>query len=224
SQDDYEQKRTASQQAQEQVRVDEAAVVNAKVSLDYCYINAPCTGVVGLQSYKTGNLVEANKDVIVTVNQIEPINVQFNVAEKYLPDLRAYAAKSTLEVEASYPNHPEKVSKGKLTVINNTVDTSTGTITLQGEFPNKDRLLWPGQFVDASAVLTLTADTILVPSSALVTTQDGASAFLVKPDNTAEMRKLEIGRKVGPNTVVEKGIAAGEKVITSGQIKLFPGV
>ena len=90
SQDDYEQKRTAFQQATEQVRVDQASVADAKVNLEYCYINAPCTGIAGLQSYKTGNLVEANKDIIVTVNQIQPINVQFAVAEKYLPEIRAH--------------------------------------------------------------------------------------------------------------------------------------
>jgi multidrug efflux system membrane fusion protein len=224
SQDDYEQKRTAYQQALEQVRVDEASVVNAKVNLDYCYINSPCAGVVGLQSYKTGNLVEANKDIIITVNQIEPINVQFAVAEKYLPDIRNWAAKGTLAVKASYPNHPDKVSTGKLTVINNTVDVNSGTITLQGEFPNTDHLLWPGQFVDAAVVLTDTADTILVPASAVVTTQDGSSLFIAKADNTVEVRKVEIGRKIGAETVVEKGVKAGEKVITSGQIKLFPGV
>lgn len=224
SQDDYEQKRTAYKQAMEQVRVDEAAVVNAKVNLDYCYINSPTTGVLGLQSYKTGNLVEANKDIIVTVNQIEPINVQFAVAEKYLPDIRAYAAKGTLAVTARYPNHPDKVSAGTLTVVNNTVDTNSGTITLQGEFPNHDRNLWPGQFVDASVILTETADTILVPSNAVVTTQDGSSVFIAKPDNTVEVRPIEAGRKVGANTVVEKGVKPGDKVITSGQIKLFPGV
>jgi len=223
SQDDYEQKRTAYQQAQDQVRVDEATVVNAKVNLDYCYIKAPCTGVVGLQSYKTGNLVEANKDIIITINQIEPVNVQFAVAEKYLPDIRLYAAKKDLVVEARHPQHPEQPAMGKLTVINNAVDTNSGTITLQGEFPNTDRLLWPGQFVDASLVLADTANTILVPSSAVVTTQDGSSAFIAKSDNTVEIRKIEIGRKVGPDTVVEKGVNPGEKVITSGQIKLFPG-
>ena len=224
SEEDYEQKRTAYQQAAEQVRVDEAAVVNAKVNLDYCYINSPCVGVVGLQQYKTGNLVEANKDIIITINQIEPINVQFAVAEKYLPDIRAHAAGKTLAVEARYPNHPDSASKGRLTVINNTVDTNSGTITLQGEFPNKDRLLWPGQFVDATVVLADTADTILVPASALLTTQDGASVFIAKADNTVEMRKVEVGRKIGPDAVVEKGVNPGDKVITSGQIKLFPGV
>lgn len=223
SQDDYEQKRTAYQQAREQVRVDEAAVTNAKVNLDYCYINAPCSGVLGLQSYKTGNLVEANKDVIVTVNQIRPINVQFAVAEKYLPEIRAHADKGILAVTASLPRHADKVAHGKLTVINNTVDTSSGTVTLQGEFPNADKLLWPGQFVNASVIVRETADSLLVPSSAVVTTQDGAALYIAKADNTVALRKVTIDRKVGPQSVVSKGLTAGEKVITSGQIKLLPG-
>lgn len=219
SQDDYEQKRTAYQQAQEQVRVDEAAVVNARVNLAYCYIASPSSGVVSLQSYKTGNLVEANKDIIFTVNQIQPINVQFAVAERYLPDIRDYAAKGrNLTVTASTPSHPGKAAQGKLTVINNAVDANSGTITLQGEFPNQDLLLWPGQFVNASVVLADTTDTILLPSSALVTTQNGASVFIAKADNTVEIRPVTAGRKIGPDTVVEKGVAVGEKVITSGQI------
>ncbi|WP_300162024.1 efflux RND transporter periplasmic adaptor subunit [Solidesulfovibrio sp.] len=224
SQDDYEQKHTAYQQDLEQVRVDEASVDKARVNLGYCYINAPCTGVVGLQQYKTGNLIKSEDYIIVTINQIEPINVQFAVAEKYLPEIREHAAKGALAVEASYPNRPEKTAKGKLTVVNNTVDVSSGTITLQGEFPNTDRFLWPGQFVNATVVLTETADTILVPSSALAETQDGVSVFIAKPDNTVEMRKVTAGRKIGPETVIEKGVSAGERLITSGQIKLFPGV
>ena len=224
SQEDYEQKRTTYQQDLEQVRVDEASVAKAKVNLGYCYINAPCTGVVGLQQYKTGNLIKSEDYIIVTINQIEPINVQFAVAEKYLPDIRAYAAKAPLAVEARYPGHPEKASKGKLTVINNTVDVNSGTITLQGEFPNTDRFLWPGQFVDASVILAETADTILVPSSAVAETQDGSSVFIAKPDNTVEIRKITPGRKIGAETVVEKGVSPGDKVITSAQIKLFPGV
>lgn len=224
SQDDYEQKRTAYQQDLEQVRVDEAAVDKARVNLGYCSISAPCTGVAGLQQYKTGNLIKSEDYIIVTINQIEPINVQFAVAEKYLPEIREHAAKGTLAVEASYPNRPEKTAKGKLTVVNNTVDVSSGTITLQGEFPNTDRFLWPGQFVNATVVLAETADTILVPSSALAETQDGVSVFIAKPDNTVEMRKVTTGRKIGPETVIEKGVSTGEKIITSGQIKLFPGV
>ncbi|MEL7638775.1 MAG: efflux RND transporter periplasmic adaptor subunit [Solidesulfovibrio sp.] len=224
SQEDYEQKRTTYEQDLEQVRVDEAAVAKAKVNLGYCYINAPCTGVVGLQQYKTGNLIKSEDYVIVTINQIEPINVQFAVAEKYLPDIRAYAAKGTLAVEARYPTQPDKAAKGKLTVINNTVDVNSGTITLQGEFPNTDRFLWPGQYVDATVVLAETADTLLVPSSAVAATQDGSSLFLAKPDNTVEMRLVTVGRKIGAQTVIEKGLSPGEKVITSAQIKLFPGV
>ena len=137
---------------------------------------------------------------------------------------RGTSRNDLVSIDASYGLGEAVVGgMGKLTVINNAVDTNSGTITLQGEFPNTDRLLWPGQFVDASLVLADTANTILVPSSAVVTTQDGSSAFIAKSDNTVEIRKIEIGRKVGPDTVVEKGVNPGEKVITSGQIKLFPG-
>ena len=146
------------------------------------------------------------------------------MAEKYLPDIRAYAAKGQLAVDVRYPGRQEVAAKGVLNVINNTVDTSTGTITLQGVFPNADRALWPGQFVDASVVLAQTADTLLVPSSAVVATQSGASLFIAKPDNTVEIRPVTAGRKIVDQTVIEKGLAVGEKVITSGQIKLFPGV
>ena len=133
SQDDYEQKRTAYQQAQDQVRVDEATVVNAKVNLDYCYIKAPCTGVVGLQSYKTGNLVEANKDIIITINQIEPVNVQFAVAEKYLPDIRLYAAKKDLVVEARHPQHPEQPAMAISATARRSASAKTAPVGLWGE-------------------------------------------------------------------------------------------
>ncbi len=223
SQEDYEKKRTDYQQAREQVRVDEASLADAEISLSWCSITSPVDGICSLQQIKTGNLVEANKDTILTVNQIRPINVQISVAEKDLPDLRAYAAKSRLSVNATFPGKDAPASTGVLTVINNAVDTSTGMITVQAEFPNENKVLWPGQFVEASVVLTVQPDTMLVPSDALMETQDGISAFVVSPQKTVEMRKITVGRKIGPQTVVKSGINPGDTLITSGQIKLFPG-
>jgi len=223
SQDDYEQKRTDWKTSEDQVRADEAAVEDASINLGWCHINSPTAGVAGLQQYKTGNLVEANKDIIVTINQIEPINVQLSVAEKDLPDIRKYAAKGPLTVVARYPGKDEVAATGRLTVINNTVDMTTGMITLQAEFDNKNRALWPGQFVDASVVLTKIPNTIMVPSDALLVTQDGVSAFVAKDDGTVEIRPVEVGRKIKNMIVVEKGLTAGEKVVDSAQIKLVPG-
>lgn len=223
SQEDYEKKRTDYQQAREQVRVDEASLADAEISLSWCSITSPVDGVCSLQQIKTGNLVEENKDTILTVNQIHPINVQISVAEKDLPDLRAYAAKDRLVVKATFPGKDAPASTGVLTVINNAVDTSTGMITVQAEFPNENSLLWPGQFVEASVVLTVQPDKILVPSDALMETQDGISAFVVSPQKTVEIRKVNAGRKIGPQTVIESGISPGDTLITSGQIKLFPG-
>lgn len=223
SQENYEQKRTDWRASEDQVKADEAAVEDARINLGWCHIDSPTSGVAGLQQYKTGNLVEANKDIIVTVNQIEPINVQLSVAEKDLPDIRKYAAKGPLTVVARYPGKDEVAATGRLTVINNTVDMTTGMITLQAEFENKNRALWPGQFVDASVILTKTPNTIMVPSDALLVTQDGVSAFVAKDDGTVEIRKVEVGRKIKDMIVVEKGLSAGDKVVDSAQIKLFPG-
>lgn len=223
SQEDYEKKRTDYQQAKEQVRVDEANLADAEIRLSWCSITAPVDGICSLQQIKTGNLVEENKDTILTVNQIRPINVQISVAEKDLPDLRSYADTGRLPVRASFPGKDAPASTGVLTVINNAVDTTTGMITVQAEFANDNKALWPGQFVEASVVLAEQRDTMLIPSDALMQTQDGVSAFVVSPQKTVEMRRLTTGRKIGDKTVVESGIKPGEQVITSGQIKLFPG-
>jgi multidrug efflux system membrane fusion protein len=223
SQEDYEKKRTDYQQAKEQVRMDEANLANAEISLSWCSITAPVDGICSLQQIKTGNLVEENKDTILTVNQIRPINVQISVAEKDLPDLRSHADKGRLPVHATFPGKDAPASTGVLTVINNAVDTTTGMITVQAEFPNENRALWPGQFVEASVVLTIEQDKVLLPSDALMETQDGLSAFVVSPQKTVEMRKIKAGRKIGDQTVIESGVAPGDMVITSGQIKLFPG-
>ncbi len=223
SQEDYEQKRTEYQQAREQVRVDEAALDDAEINLSWCSINSPVDGVCSLQQVKTGNLVEANKDTILTVTQITPINVQMAVAEKTLPDIRQYAATGRLPLDVRYSGRNEVAARCQLTVINNTVDTTTGMITIQAECANADKKLWPGQFVDGTLVLTMIPGTVLVPSDALLTTQDGTKAFVIKADDTVEMRKLTIGRRIGPMTVVEKGISQGERVVTSSLLKLFPG-
>jgi len=223
SQEDYEKKRTDYQQAKEQVRMDEANLADAEISLSWCSITSPVDGICSLQQIKTGNLVEENKDTILTVNQIRPINVQISVAEKDLPDLRSHAANSQLPVKATFPGKDAPASTGVLTVINNAVDTTTGMITVQAEFSNENKALWPGQFVEAAVVLTVQSDKILVPSDALIETQDGISAFVVSPQKTVEMRKVKAGRKIGTQTVIESGISPGDTLITSGQIKLFPG-
>ncbi len=223
SQDDYEQKRTAYQQDTEQVRMDEAALADAEINLSWCSINSPVDGVCSLQQVKTGNLVEANKDTILTVTQIKPINVQMAVAEKTLPDIRAYAAKGRLPVDIRFPGRTEVAAQCHLTVIDNTVDTSTGMITIQGECVNADKKLWPGQYIEGTLVLSMIPGTILIPSDALLTTQDGTKAFIIKADDTVEIRSLTIGRRIGPMTVVQQGINPGDRVVTSSLLKLFPG-
>jgi multidrug efflux system membrane fusion protein len=128
-----------------------------------------------------------------------------------------------VKVEAIIPNDPQGPAEGVLTFVDNTVDTTTGTIRLKATFANQDGRLWPGQFVNASMTLTTQPNAVVIPSQAAQTGQQGAFVFVVQPDLTVEARPVTLGRVVGSETVVEKGLQPGEKVVTDGQLRLAPG-
>jgi membrane fusion protein, multidrug efflux system len=229
SQDDMEQKHTVMLQTSNQAEADEASLRDAKINLGYCFINSPVTGAAGYQNVKAGNLVAANQDQLTTINQVQPILVQFSIPEKDLPLVRKYFGKGKdLDVmvkpspsaKASAENFAET---GKLSVVNNTVDPKTGMILLQAEFPNNDLMLWPGQFVDVSLALTVEPDTVMVPSQAIAARQDGQLAFVIKGDNTVELRPVKIGREIGDEVTITSGLKPGEMVAVTGQLKLLPG-
>ncbi|MBF0480682.1 MAG: efflux RND transporter periplasmic adaptor subunit [Desulfovibrionaceae bacterium] len=227
--DDMEQRRTAFEQASQQVAADEASLRDAKINLSYCFIDSPVTGATGYQNVKAGNLVAANQDVLTTINQVQPILVQFAIPEKDLPQVRRYFGKGlslpvTVKPSSSSKTAGEKFAEtGALTVVNNTVDTKTGMILLQAEFANDDLMLWPGQFVDARVTLTAEPDTVMVPSQAIASRQEGQLAFVIKPDNTVELRPVQIGREIGDEVTIASGLKAGEMVAVTGQLKLLPG-
>lgn len=207
------------------VRADEAAVENARLSLKYCYISSPINGVTGETKVDQGNLVKANDETspLVVINQTSPIYVSFAVPEQNLPDVKKHMAAGKLEVTATVSGNDRDVVKGELSFIDNAVDPTTGTIQLKATFPNTDRFLWPGQYVNAVLTLTTQSGAVVVPSHAIQSGQEGAYAFVVKPDSTVEYRKVTAGRTVDGEIVVEKGIAAGEKVVTDGQLRLGQG-
>lgn len=212
------------------VAADRAAITNALLSLDYCQIRAPMDGRTGsLQAY-VGNVVKAPDDVLLTITQVHPIYVAFAVPEQYLPQIRQEMRQRTLQVSVSYQNLSGPPPEGELTFVDNSVDQTTGTILLKATFPNDDRTLWPGQFVNVSLTLSELTNAIVVPSQAVQTSQDGQFVYVIKPDPTnaavqiTEERAITTGITYQNETVIEKGVKAGETVVTDGQLRLEPGV
>jgi len=205
------------------VNADRAMVENARVQLSYCYISSPVGGRTGSLFVKEGNVVKANDSTLVTINQITPINVTFSVPQQYLPEIRKYRGARTLGVEAAIPEQEDRPAQGTLTFIGNAVDNATGTIQLKGTFPNKDRRLWPGQYVNIVLTLTTKPNAVVVPTPAVQTGQRGQYVFIVKPDLTVDSRPVVSGETIGGETVIEKGVRAGERVVTDGQLRLVPG-
>lgn len=205
------------------VNADNAAVENARVLLGYCFIRSPIDGRTGSLFIKEGNVVKANDSTLVTINRIAPIYVTFSVPEQHLAGIRKYLEARTLAVEAAIPSQEDKPSRGTLAFIGNAVDNATGTIQLKGAFPNADRRLWPGQFVNVVMTLAIKPKAVVVPTSAVQTGQSGQYVFIVRPDLSVESRPVVAGETTSGETVIEKGIQAGERVVTDGQLRLVPG-
>jgi multidrug efflux system membrane fusion protein len=206
------------------VGADEAALESAKVQLQYATITAPLAGRTGALMVHTGNLVRANDTTpLVVINQIAPIYVSFGVPEAQLPDLKRYMAQGSLRVEAAPPTGGEPPSSGRITFVDNAVDQTTGTIRIKGSFGNEDRRLWPGQFVNVQVTLTTDPGAIVVPTTAVQTGQQGDYAFVVKGDQTVELRTLTVARSAGAETVIRTGLKPGEIVVTDGHLRLVPG-
>jgi len=223
SKDQYDQLRANADAMAALVNADKANVENSRLQLAYCTIRSPIDGRVGSVLINKGNVIKANDLVMVTINKIMPIYVTFSVPEQNLSDIKKYSAEGSLKVEAIIPGDEKRPAQGMLTFINNAVDTSTGTIQLKGTFENKDKRLWPGQFVNVALTLTTQRNAVVMPSSAAQAGQQGQYVFVVKPDFTVESRPVMIARTVDDLAVVAQGVAPGEKVVTDGQLQLIPG-
>jgi membrane fusion protein, multidrug efflux system len=201
---------------------DQAAVAAAKLSLSYCRIAAPISGRAGNLLVHAGNLIKVNDVPLVVINQLEPVFVNFAVPEQHLASIRRLSAAHKLSIAAYTNDNPGHPAEGTLSVIDNTVDTTTGTIKLKGTFPNRESILWPGQFV--TVVLTLESQVAtVIPAEAVQNGQQGQYVYTVKAGNTVEMRPVTAGRAFEKKIVIEKGIAPGETVVTDGQLRLAPG-
>jgi len=219
----YEQFVSSAAALEATVQAGTAAVENARVQLAYCFLRSPIDGRTGSLLVQQGNVVKANDAILVTINQVVPIRVSFSVPEQYLADVRKYKAAGTLKVEAAPQDGKADPVPGTLSFIGNAVDPATGTIPLKGTFPNTDRRLWPGQFANVVLTLTVRPGAVVVPSEAIQTGQQGQYVFIVRPDFTVEARPVTPGEVFEGGTVIGKGVLAGEKVVTDGQLRLVPG-
>jgi multidrug efflux system membrane fusion protein len=182
------------------------------------------SGRVGAWLVNEGNLVRVNDATpLVVINQLTPINVTFSVPEQSLPDIKSRMAAGKLRVNATIPADTPRIEDGTLSFIDNAVDRQTGTIRLKAVFPNGDRQLWPGQFVNVSIILTTQNDAIVVPSQAVQSGQNGQHVFVVKPDQTVEVRPVVVSRTTEQLAVIAKGLKPGETVVTEGQFLLGSG-
>ncbi|MGH9565764.1 MAG: efflux RND transporter periplasmic adaptor subunit [Candidatus Angelobacter sp.] len=203
------------------VQADKAAVETARVNLGYTDITAPINARAGAILVNLGNLVKANDtNPLTTLNEIEPIYVSFNVPESELGAIQAKGAKR-LKVTAFPPNQ-QKAEVGALTFIDNAVDATTGTIKLMATFPNHDRLLWPGAYLNVKLVLGVDPHAVLVPAAAVQTGQQGKFVYVVQPDGTAVMTPVSSSRNYGQQAVIASGLAAGKSVIIDGQVRVVP--
>lgn len=221
SREQYDQIRTNADAAQAVVEADKAAVENAKVQLSYCYIYSPVDGRVGSYLVNEGNLVRVNDATpLVVINQISPIFVSFAVPEQHLTELKRHSGK--LQVDASFPSDEGRPEQGRLDFIDNAVDRSTGTVRLKAVFSNGARRLWPGQFVNAALTLSTQGDAVVVPSEAIQVGPEGQQVFVVKEDKRVEQRLVTVGQTQQGESVITKGLAAGEVVVREGQFLLGP--
>ncbi len=201
-----------------------ANIENLKVQVSYTAIHSPIGGRTGNLNVKQGNLVTANTTELMTINQVQPIYVTFAVPEARLADIKQHMAGGRIEVFVTGQDGNPAPERGVVTFVDNSVDTTTGTIKVKATLPNTDRRLWPGQFVRVTVRLATRANAALVPNQAVQTGQEGAYVYVVKQDNTVESRRVVTSIRVDQDLVVDQGLTPGETVVLEGQLRLAPGM
>jgi multidrug efflux system membrane fusion protein len=238
SKDQYDQVRTNAEALAAVVKADQEAVSSARnsigaaraavqasqVQVSYTEIRAPIDGRTGSLMIHQGNVVRANDtNPLVVINQVNPIYVTLSVPETQLPDVKRYMAAGPVSVAGTIPNDTGPPEQGTLTFVDNAVDATTGTVKLKATFQNNQQRLWPGQFVNVVVTLTTQPNVTTVPSQAVQTGQQGPYVFVVKDDQTVELRNVEVQRTTTEKSIIAGGLSAGETVVTDGQLRLRPG-
>jgi membrane fusion protein, multidrug efflux system len=224
SKQDYDTKKNTVDVDQAQVESAEAALETAKINLDYCYIHSPIDGRAGARLVDVGNVVQPNTTSLLSIQRLDPIYANFTITEGDLPAVQKQMSSGLLKAAVRLPSDAENGARsGRVEFLDNAVQNGTGTVNLRATIGNSDHHFWPGQFVDVKLVLSTEKGAVLIPNQATQISQRGPFVYVVKSDDTAELRPVKLGQRQGDEVVVTEGVAASERVVVAGQMLVRPG-
>jgi membrane fusion protein, multidrug efflux system len=224
SKQDYDTKKNTVDVDEAQVEAAEAALETAKINLEYCYIHSPINGRAGARMVDIGNVVQPNTTPLLSIQRLDPIYANFTVTEGDLPAVQKQMSSGVLNAAVRLPSDPENSARsGRVEFLDNAVQNGTGTVNLRATMSNSDRHFWPGQFVDVKLVLSTEKAAVLIPNQAAQISQRGPFVYVVKSDDTAELRPVKLGQRQGDQVVVTEGVTANEQVVVAGQMLIRPG-
>jgi multidrug efflux system membrane fusion protein len=224
SKQDYDTKKNTVDVSEAQVEAAKAAIETAQINLDYCYIHSPIDGRAGARLVDVGNVVQANTTSLLSIQRLDPIYATFTITERDLPEVQKEMSRGTLKASVRLPGDPENNARpGRVEFLDNAVQNATGTVNLRATISNPDHHFWPGQFVNVKLVLDTQKGAVLVPSQATQISQQGPFVFVIKTDDTAELRPVAVGQRQGNDVVITSGLAPGERVVLAGHLLVRPG-
>jgi multidrug efflux system membrane fusion protein len=224
SKQDYDTKKNTVDVNQAQVEAAKAAIETAQINLDYCYIHSPIDGRAGARLVDVGNVVQANSTSLLSIQRLDPIYATFTITERDLPEVQKQMKGGLLKAMIRLSGETENMARaGKVEFLDNAVQNSTGTVNLRATISNPDHHFWPGQFVDVKLVLATQKNAVLIPNQAAQISQQGPFVYVIKADDTAELRPVTLGQRQGNDVVITSGLAANERVVLAGQLLVRPG-
>lgn len=224
SKQDYDTKKNAVDVDQAQVDAARAALETANLNLEYCYIHSPIDGRAGARLVDVGNVVQANTASLLSIQRLDPIYADFTITESDLPTVQKQMSTGLLKAAVRLPSDTESGARaGRVEFLDNAVQAGSGTVNLRATMSNPDHHFWPGQFVDVKLILSTDRGAVVIPNQATQISQKGAFVYVVKSDDTAELRPIKLGQRQGDDVVVTEGLAPDERVVVAGQMLVRPG-
>ncbi len=224
SKQDYDTKKNTVDVDEAQLEAAKAALEAAEINLEYCYIHSPIDGRAGARLVDVGNVVQPNTTSLLSIQRLDPIYANFTITEGDLPAVQKQMSSGTLKAAVRLPSDPENAARSaRVEFLDNAVQNGTGTVNLRATMSNSEHHFWPGQFVDVKLVLSTEKGAVLIPNQAAQISQRGPFVYVVKSDDTAELRPVKLGQRQGDQVVVTEGVAPNERVVLAGQMLVRPG-